>query len=851
MRKVVLIISLAILSLPCISQTYKDRFDTLEEADNYFKHINTKHEQGFYEDDLPQLLAYREYYTQHLPNEINIYANVCQFIGHAYYYMGYAKEAEAIYQESLGFLRNYDIDSPLYRQQLADLGLLYTELRNYEKADELFKESIYLYEKNLDLGEFFAPALSNYALVQRALGNNLFAKMMVDWAKEILINNNKFGNVYLSTILMNVGIIYGELGYKEEGIKNLLEAKEIRQNETGLLGMPMLLNNLAVMYLDQKDYKQALKYFRESYDICQNVLYRSYIGMQLAWTLFITKDKEGLEISSKLSQEIISDVINKFTFMSNDEREKFWVGSNDELNILNTMFAYSGKDKYYDNIYDNSLFSKGLLLKTSNLIKDEIYNSGDKESISLLNKKIELEKILEQEGIHEDSLKLLKDSINSYDKFLAERSSVYASFKRELTTNWSDIRLSLNKDEAAIEFVEIPVIEKDSITPQRKYYALLVRNNQNHPKLIPLCLTHEVMELITKKSRNKLEKFISELYISDSSDQSTGNKLFSCIWEPIEKELNGVNTIYYSPIGQLNSISFGALSQNSLCLSDKYNLHLLSSTSEVIKYKQKQNSSINDAIIYGGIKYDSVTEELIAEARGYSRTHEFTRSIESDSTRSGWKYLEGTEKEASNIVSILKGANIDSRMIKEGKANEESFKALDQVSPSLLHIATHGFFLSDPIQIELNPFMQKKQAKWYSSPLLRSGLLFAGANRAWLGEDIVEGIEDGILTAEEISKLNLSKTKMVVLSACETGLGEVVSTEGVFGLQRAFKLAGVQTLIMSLWKVPDMATSKLMIEFYNNWISGLEVHQAFQKAQQLIKKEYPSPYYWAGFVMLD
>ena len=92
---------------------------------------------------------------------------------------------------------------------------------------------------------------------------------------------------------------------------------------------------------------------------------------------------------------------------------------------------------------------------------------------------------------------------------------------------------------------------------------------------------------------------------------------------------------------------------------------------------------------------------------------------------------------------------------------------------------------------------------------------------------------------------------MVVLSACETGLGEVVSTEGVFGLQRAFKLAGVQTLIMSLWKVPDLATSKLMIEFYKNWTSGMEVHQAFQKAQQFIKKEYPSPYYWAGFVMLD
>ena len=846
----IIIIFTFVLSIPCSSQNYKYRFDSKEQADNYYKEVDTKIEQGECEDEIPHLLLYKESYRKELPDEIENYASICQLLGRAYFIHGYVKEAEAICNENLKLFRKEYYDSPAYRLMLSELGVMYTELRNYEKADELLSEAIYLFEKNLDLGEHFAFSLSNYALVERAHGNNLRAKMMVDWAKDILVNKMQ-GTSKLSTILSNMGVIYGELGYKEEALHNLLEAEKIVQNESNTMGKAMLLNNIGVLYHNQKDYKQALHYFRESYKMCQNSLKRSFIGMQLTWTLFLSKDKEGLEISAKLSQDIISDVIEKFTFMSNDEREKFWDGSNDELNILNTLFAYSGKDKYCDNIYDNILFSKGLLLKTSNLIKDEIYNSGDKKSISILNRKINLEKYLEQEGINEDSLKLIKDSINSYDKLLAERSSEYVSFKKELTTNWADIKNSLTKDEAAIEFVEIPVVEKDSITPLRKYYALFVRNNQNHPKLIPLCLTHEFGELITKKPKIKLEKFVSELYSSDSSGHSIGNKLYSCIWEPIEKELNGVRTIYYSPVGQLNSVSFGAISQDSLCLSDKYNLHLLSSTSEVIKYKQKQNKSINDAIIYGGIKYDTSTEELIAEAIGYSRTHELTRSIEADSSRSGWKYLEGTEREASNIVSILEGANIKSRIIKENKANEESFKALDQASPSLLHIATHGFFLSDPIQIELSPFMQKKQAKWYSSPLLRSGLLFAGANRAWLGENIVEGIDDGILTAEEISKLNLSKTKMVVLSACETGLGEVVSTEGVFGLQRAFKLAGVQTLIMSLWKVPDLATSKLMIEFYKNWTSGMEVHQAFQKAQQFIKKEYPSPYYWAGFVMLD
>ena len=135
--------------------------------------------------------------------------------------------------------------------------------------------------------------------------------------------------------------------------------------------------------------------------------------------------------------------------------------------------------------------------------------------------------------------------------------------------------------------------------------------------------------------------------------------------------------------------------------------------------------------------------------------------------------------------------------------------------------------------------------------LHRSGLLFAGANKTWVNGERVKGVEDGILTAEEISKLDLSTTEIVSLSACETGLGEIVSTEGVFGLQRAFKLSGAKTLIMSLWKVPDVATSKLMITFYKNWSSGMEVHQAFLTAQQKIREEFSSPYYWAGFVMLD
>ncbi|MDR0712809.1 MAG: CHAT domain-containing protein, partial [Bacteroidales bacterium] len=174
----------------------------------------------------------------------------------------------------------------------------------------------------------------------------------------------------------------------------------------------------------------------------------------------------------------------------------------------------------------------------------------------------------------------------------------------------------------------------------------------------------------------------------------------------------------------------------------------------------------------------------------------------------------------------------------------------------LIHLATHGFFLPDAENRAVDEIGRRQgggREKPAENPLLRSGLIMSGANHQWLAREYVmeEELEDGILTADEISRLNLTKTRLVVLSACETGLGDVENSEGVFGLQRAFKLAGVESLIMSLWKVPDEATAELMILFYNEWLAGNSKQNAFKTAQGKVRAEYQSPYYWAAFVMMD
>jgi CHAT domain-containing protein len=198
---------------------------------------------------------------------------------------------------------------------------------------------------------------------------------------------------------------------------------------------------------------------------------------------------------------------------------------------------------------------------------------------------------------------------------------------------------------------------------------------------------------------------------------------------------------------------------------------------------------------------------------------------------------------------VLSSKGVQVKMVSTTAASEESCKKLDGHSPAIMHLATHGFFLPEPKdsiktnQLQ-NPFALSKD------PLMRSGIVLAGANEAWNGKQPPPGMEDGVLTAYEIAQMDLHQTQLVVLSACETALGDLQGSEGVFGLQRAFKIAGVKNLIVSLWQVPDKETVELMSAFYSNLLSGKPVREAFYLAQKEMRSKY-SPFYWGAFVLIE
>ena len=206
----------------------------------------------------------------------------------------------------------------------------------------------------------------------------------------------------------------------------------------------------------------------------------------------------------------------------------------------------------------------------------------------------------------------------------------------------------------------------------------------------------------------------------------------------------------------------------------------------------------------------------------------------------GITVLPGTQVEIKKIAALF---GEDAAMHMEGEASERTAKAVD--NPRVLHIATHGYFLED------EPVQRNDAQSYFSNPLLNAGLMLAGAeNFLKTGAPINDEGDDGILTAFEAMNLKLDETQLVVLSACETALGNVKNGEGVYGLQRALKLAGARSIVMSLWNVDDDATQQLMTAFYEEMLRTGDQQQAFRTAQQKVKEKYPSPFYWGAFVMV-
>ena len=518
------------------------------------------------------------------------------------------------------------------------------------------------------------------------------------------------------------------------------------------------------------------------------------------------------------------------------QREQFWM---ETLNNLSGMAAFAVKCGNFDSeltetCYNALLFSKSLLLETEKSVVDIIRKEGTNDDIAnyrnllaVNNRLLVLRNNYEYNKLEIDSLTIQQREL---EQQLSHKCQSYNEYETYLDINYEKVRNSLADHEVVVDFSDYQT--EDSV---RQYAAYIYDKDKRHPLLVK-CFDQQQLDSLQDGMQNYTLYNYEQL-------QNRASKL---IWNPIEASIAKGSTVYYIPSGVMHGIALEALPlSDGTTLGQHYDFVRLTSAREIVN--AHHSSKINrTATLYGGLQYSLDPQKMEEESKAYEKS-DLAGLVRSEYGVSGFKDLRNTKDEVKKIEKTLVDNGFSVKAYLGSKGNAESFVALDGKSPSIVHIATHGFYYT-PDEAKDKDFL-----RGYTDAMSLSGLVFAGGNAAWLGKMNVDGVLGGVLTAKDIANLDFKGTDLLVLSACKTGQGKVTA-EGVFGLQRAFKKAGVGTIIMSLWNVDDKVTSEFMIAFYeqltdkaNNW----NKRKAFEQTKEIIRKEHPDPYYWAAFVMLD
>lgn len=624
------------------------------------------------------------------------------------------------------------------------------------------------------------------------------------------------------------------------------------------------LINLGDLYRENGKYYEAKTYYAQAIkkieeDNTQSIENKmSIISRMIAISQHLNNSEDMWRYTEKFYTYCQSIYDNNLRFLTQKEQEYIISTVGYPASWPTSCLAiYPNQKKISGKVYDTVLYSTGIQLRSQRLLQQAITQSKDKELISMANKlkklqseqKIEIPSALPNQSHSNNGFNFQEaKAINTYLNEVAKKRNEISTLERQIIEqatpylkaiskdiSWTQIRDRLQPSEAAIEFI---IAEKNIM-------ALVVKPGCETPTPVTLTnidtLKAAILSLNTKSPAATARK----LYNNPSIN------LYGMLWQPLEKELKGVSKVYYATQGMLYSIAFAAISTpDGKYLSDRYNLCPLTSTAEIVKEQKEQLPQ--SVVAMGNIYYtDKQRQQVAAGDINGARGGEEDGSIDDFSDRGAkryhFKYLPFTKKEIEDLSSIIKNRQLT---LEEGtEATEQNLRNLLDKKPDVIHLATHGFFIAKSDEARKVPFFQH-YSQAIENSMQRAGIALAGAEDTWTGVQQPDEANDGILTANEVAQMDLNGTQLVTLSACETALGDY-SFEGVFGLPRGFKQAGVKSLLVSLWSVNDKSTSLLMSSFYRYWMQGETKQQAFKHAVNDVRKDYPEPFYWAPFVLLD
>ncbi|MEO9966884.1 MAG: CHAT domain-containing tetratricopeptide repeat protein [Reichenbachiella sp.] len=752
--------------------------------------------------------------------------------------------------------RAYDITLDIFGPEsskitpgLVTLAKINTTIGDYEVAETQLERVIEIREKQFGRNHIdVARAVSDLALVRfYSSAPTVEVEDLFLRAESIIGKKLGGSNPHYAEVLKNLAIVYVAEGRYDEAFVYLEDAANIwdrrigRRNNINAATINILRGDI---YYSQKQYSEAEKYYDSAKKLYEDFFSKSHpeyvkVLSKMSKTYFMQGD-------IKKSQESIEEVLGNyavfikdyFPSLSEREKAKFWNTIKQDYEFYNTIVInYNRKNSdLVGTLYNNALLTKALLLSSSIKIRQRILSSGNEELIATYReweaKKETLTQVLSmssdqlaQAGIDGN---VLQAEVENLEKQLSQQSEDFSSGFESKVVTWQDVQQSLNPDEVALEMVRFRVFDhrfsKDSIM----YAVMYVKNEKKStPGLILLKNGADMESKFLMRYRNSIKFRIED------------QKSYDNFWRPIQDVIGNPGRIYVSADGVYNQLNLEAIKlEDGSYVLDRSNIILVSNTKDLYFDKLTPNvvQDANTAIMFGNPTY------YVSSKPGNWTGRATTRSGNPDVIGQ----LPGTEKEVTELKDLLRRDGWVTTDHKEVEATEQAIKAMN--NPKIFHIATHGFFQPDADLSAEDIAMNENLAA--QNPLLKTGLLMSGAGDILNETTSNFNLDDGILTAYEAMNLNLDQTDLVVLSACETGLGEIQAGEGVFGLQRAFLVAGARTIIMSLFKVSDEATQKLMVKFYSKWLETGDKRASFIQAKQEIRDEYKDPIFWGPFIMI-
>jgi len=824
---------------------YKKILSFVENIDNWIEKAIVYDGLGVFYREINEYFKSLEYYKKSLTiyekniGDTNEYvANIHAGIGMVYDRLNENKKAlfhlkkSLIIREKLGAKLNISTS-------YINLGAFYEKLGDYQKSLKYHKKAIAIRKKILGENNIYtANSYSHLGLIYDRMQQ--YSKAFESHQKALSIQEKILGKEHIATAMSynNIGLLYRRNGSYSTALTYLIKSLDIRRK---IFGEEHIIvargyGNIASLFADMGDYTKALKYEKKSLSINKKILGDKNPNVSINYKIlgkiyFEKKDYKRYYNYSKLAFNIFINNKNKDFTILNKEKKKSYLKSNTPIyNFFNSAYLYikkiKDKNKLKENIFNNWLNYKRTIFDMENNLKilyTQTKNKTIKSKINELNtKKRQLARLYqnipqEQKKLkqYNQKIKQLEEKISNLEIFLSSKSSdLYTK-----NINYQDITKILKKDELYIDFAKMDdyyyyftLNKKGNITfeqldkNQTKAIDQAIVEIQNETQKI---VNYEIKKVDTKKSKKQYAK----LY----------NLIFGNI------DIKDKTSLIISPDGLLGVVPFEAFYDNKeqKYLIEKLNIRYIPSGKELVKLYQNRTKSNEDITVFANPNF-GLTQKQINKTDNVRRG--IIDALYDEANRNGRKNkffnsLLGSIVEADSIISIFR--DNEPKIYMRDNANEENL--LNIKAPKILHLSTHGFFIKD---------------KDILNPMLKSGIALSGANYA-----IATKTGNGIVTGLELSGINLNGTELVVLSACETGVGDVEEVEGVAGLSKAFMKAGVKHIVMSLWSVDDKATATLMENFYQNIKDGKSYSVALREAKlSMIKSRKSHPYYWSAFI---